>query len=270
MTIMETLKNKVAAVFAANGAIASAVARSMAHKNAEVYLSGRNFEAVKALEADINAHGGKAHAFQVDATLETDIDSFIGHIMGEKGRLDVVFNGIGLRAEELRYGTPSIQLPFEKFMEALKVHLGSQFLTSRVAAKHMMQAGTQGTIITLSASLSRIKAPFMAGITAACSGIEGLTRSLASEFGRAGIRVICLNSTALAETRTIKETNRLNAKTLGISEEVFAEQLQHSYLLGKSPSPADIGQFAAFLATDTGTLLNSHVVDVDFGVYNVI
>lgn len=270
MTIMETLKNKVAAVFAANGAIASAVARSLANENAEVFLSGRNLHAVQSLAEEINAKGGKAHALQVDAMQEQEIEHFLGNIIQEKERLDVVFNGIGSRAGQLQYGTPSTQLPFEKFMEALEVSLGSQFLTSRVAAKHMIQTGTPGTIITLSASLSRIKVPFMAGITAACAGIEGLTRTLSSEFGQAGIKVICLNSTALVETRTIQETNSLNAKTVGISEEKFSEQLKQGYLLGKSPSPIDIGQFTAFLATEAGALLNSHVVDVDFGAYNVI
>ncbi|MEL7002889.1 MAG: SDR family oxidoreductase [Bacteroidota bacterium] len=267
---METLINKVAAVFAANGAISSDVARALAEQGAEVFLSGRNLRAVKDLADEITSNGGKAHAFQVDATNEQEIELFIKEVVARKGGLHVVFNGIGLRANELQYGSPSTILPFEKFMEVIRVHLGSQFLTSRVAAKYMTECASEGTIITLTASLSRIKVPFMAGVTAACAGIEGLTRVLATEFGQAGIRVICLNPTALVGTRTIKETNALNAKTTGIPEEVFEEQLSQGYLLGRSPSTKDIGKFAAFLATEVGGLLNSHVVDADFGAQGVI
>ena len=267
---MENLENKVAVVFAANGAIASDVARAFAREGARVYLSGRNLKAVEKLAHEIHENGGIAFAYKVDAMNENEIERFVDKVIQETGTLDVAFNGIGLRAKDLQYGQPSTVLPFEKFMEALRVHLGSQFLTSRIAAKHMMKCNSPGTIITLTASLSRIKVPFMAGITAACSGIEGLTRVLSSEFGRAGIKVICLNPTALVETRTIKETNALNAKTVGIPEEVFEEQLRHGYLLGKSPSSKDIGKFAAFLATEVGGLLNSHIVDADFGAQSVI
>ncbi len=267
---MELLENKVATVFAANGAIAREVSIALAQNGATVFLSGRNREAVEQLANEINRSGGTAKAYQADATNEEEIDAFLMKVVEEAGRLDIAFNGIGLRAQELQFGTPSTELPFEKFMEAQRVHLGSQFLTARAAAKHMMAARSAGTIITLSASLSRIKMPFMVGITAACAGIEGLTRVLAAEFGRAGIKVVCLNSTALVETRTIQETQQLNAQAIGIPEQVLAEQLQQGYLLGKSPSTQDIGKMVVFLATDTGALLNSHVVDADFGVQSVI
>lgn len=267
---MELLEKKVAAVFAANGAIAREVSIALAQNGATVYLSGRNREAVEQLANEITQAGGSAKAYQANATKEEEIDAFLTKVVEEAGQLDIVFNGIGLRAQELQFGTPSTELPFEKFMQALEVSLGSQFLTSRIAAKHMMVTQTPGTIITLSASLSRIKTPFMAGITAACAGIEGLTRVLAAEFGRAGIKVVCLNATALLETRTIHETTQLNAQTIGIPESALAEQMKQGYLLGKSPSAKDIGKMVVFLATNTGALLNSHVVDADFGAYNVI
>lgn len=270
MTKIQNLTDNVAAVFAANGAIAREVALSLAAVGAELYLSGRTMESVEQLAHEIRSKGGKAHAYPVDATHEKQVEEFTQRVVEETGRLDVVFNGIGLRAAELQYGTPSTELPFEVFLKALEVHLGSQFLTARVGARHMMRAGSKGTILMLTASLSRIKAPFMAGISAACAGIEGLTRVLAAEYGLAGIKVICLNSTALLETRTIKETYVLNAQTAGVSPEIMAQQLKQGALLGMMPSTADIGRLAAFLATDTGALLNSHVVDADYGVHGVI
>ena len=268
--MMKSLENKTAAIFAANGEIASEVARAMAERGAHVYLSGRNPEAITRLAHEITEAGGSAEAYPADATDEQQTDRFLTHVVERRGRLDAVFNGIGLRAGEAAYGTPATQLPFEQFMMPLQTILGSQFLTARVAARHMVATGTPGTIILLTASLSRIKTPFMAGITAACAGIEGLTRSLAAEFGQTGIKAICLNATALVATRAIRETNAANARTAGVPEEQLAEGIRRSYLLGKSPEPRHIGALAAFLATDEGALLNSHVVDADFGAYNVI
>lgn len=267
---MKSLANKTAAIFASNGEIASAVARAMAERGAFVYLSGRDMDAIARLAQEITEAGGRAETHSVDANKEQQVNAFLERIVAEQGRLDIVFNGIGLRASEAGYGTPTTQLSTEKFMMPLRCILGSQFLTARAAAQHMMASQTPGTIITLSASLSRIKMPCMAGITATCAGIEGLTRSLAAEFGRAGIKVICLNPTALADTRTIRETNAANAKTAGISEEQLAAGIQQGHLLGKSPATRDIGMLAAFLATEEGALLNSHVVDADFGTSSVI
>jgi len=267
---MSFMKNKVAVVFAANGAIASEVAKAYAENEAEVFASGRNLKSIEELAVTLRTKGATVHAHQVDAMDEEAIDEYLQTVFAKAGKVDVVFNGIGLRAADLQFGTPSTELPYHLFMKALDVSLGSQFLTARIAARHMMQASKPGTIIMLSASLSRIKTPFMAGITAACAGIEGLTRSLAAEYGQAGIRVVCLNSTALGETRTIRETTELNARQIGIPAEVMAQQMQQGYLLGKFPTTHDIGRLAVFLGTETGALLNSHVIDADFGAHNVI
>jgi NAD(P)-dependent dehydrogenase (short-subunit alcohol dehydrogenase family) len=267
---MTNLKNKIAVVFAASGAIAGAVAKSFAEHGAKVYVSGRDFEAVKQLAAEIKTNKGWAKAAKVDAMKETQIDAYLQKIMEENGKIDIVFNGIGVRPSESDYGMYSTQISFSQFMKPIETHVGSQFLTSRLAAKYMMQTQSQGTILTLTASLSRLKLPFMAGVTSACTAIEGLTRALAGEFGQAGIKVICINPTSLAETRTIQETNAASAKSMGIPKEALAQMLSSQYLLKRSPTLKDVGETAAFLVSDAGAVFNSHIMDVDFGSMSVI
>ena len=87
------LKNKVATVFAGNRAIASEVCKELAKKGAEVFISGRNHQAIEALAAEFEADGGKAHAYEVDATDEQQIDRFYHTIAEARGSLDIVFNG---------------------------------------------------------------------------------------------------------------------------------------------------------------------------------
>jgi NAD(P)-dependent dehydrogenase (short-subunit alcohol dehydrogenase family) len=268
---MTNLKEKVALVFAASGAIAGAVAKSFAQHGAKVYVSARNLAEVEKLAKEINQKGGWAEAAEVDAMNEQAIENYIQKIVAENGRLDIVFNGIGVRPSESAYGTPTTLISFEQFMKPIQIHIGSQFLTSRVAAKYMMQSQSAGTILLLTASLSRLKLPFMAGVTSACTGVEGLTRVMAAEFGRAGIKVICLNPTAMPETRTIQETYTANAQALGMSIEQFAEmQNSNPSFLGKSLTLNDMAETASFLVSDAGAVFNSHIVDVDFGSGSVI
>jgi NAD(P)-dependent dehydrogenase (short-subunit alcohol dehydrogenase family) len=268
---MTSLTNKVAAVFAASGAIGGAVAKALAAKGATVYVSTRSREAAQKLADEIKSTGGIAHPAQVDAMNEAEIDQHLAAIVKKHNRLDIVFNGIGVRPLQSGYGTPSITLSFEQFMLPITTHVGSQFLTARTAARYMMQTKSAGTILMLTASLSRLKLPFMAGITAACTGIEGLTRVLAAEFAQASIKVICINPTAMSETRTIQETSIANAKTMGVSIEEFTDmQSRSASLLGKGLTLHDMAEAAAFLVSDAGAVLNSHVVDVDFGNMSVI
>ncbi|MEM7572863.1 MAG: SDR family oxidoreductase [Bacteroidota bacterium] len=267
---MFSLKHKNAVVFAASGEIATATARAFAMQGAHVFLSARRLAPIQKLAEEIRQQDGQAQAAIVDATNEAAINQYLDGLVQEAGPIDIVFNGIGLRAQDAAYGLPATELSYEQFLLPLKTILGSQFLTSRVVAQRMIQAQHPGTILLLTASLSRLKMGMMSGITAACTGIEGLTRSLAGELGPFGIRVLCMNPTAIQESRTIRETNAANAAQLGISPEALAENIMRSNLLGKSPSLNDIGQFAAFLASDAGSILNSHIVDADFGNTTVI
>lgn len=265
-----TLKSKVAAIFAANGAIAREVAIEMAKEGALVYISGRNINEVKLLSKEIIANGYFAKPFQVDATNEKEIELFFKQIIEAEKRIDIVFNGIGLKSKEANYGTPSIEISLEKFLLPLNTILASQFLTARTGAKFMQRTDSKGTILLLSASLSKLKVPFMAGITACCSAVEGLTRVLAAEFGAMGIKVTCLTPTGMPDTKTIKDTNELMMETFQKIGVPVSSDTPTSSLLSMDLTTKHTAKVAVFLASDAGGALNSHVVDIDFGQTNVL
>ena len=129
---MDTLKDKVAVVFAASGEIAGAVARSFAEHGAKVYVTGRNLSAVKALAGEIKAAGGQAVAGRVDALNESEIETYLQEVVAGNGKLDIVFNGIGSYYKDAGSGTPTTTATFEQFLNPLQRICGSQFLTSRV------------------------------------------------------------------------------------------------------------------------------------------
>jgi len=267
---MVNLKDKVAVVFAASGEIAGAVAHSFAQHEAKVYVTARNLDAVKALAKDIKANGGNAEAGKVDALNETEIDNFLKKVVTDNGKLDVVFNGIAVDYSEMGGRPPATVATFEQFMAPMQKICGSQFLTSRVAAKYMMQIKSQGTILLLSSAAARSKIPNLGGFTAACAAVEGLTRVMAAEFGAEGIKVTCISPGAIMETKRISGWIDSAAKQYGVPAEQLVAQYKAFDILKISPTLKHIGETAVFLASDAGVAFNSHIVDVDCGKLNVL
>ena len=267
---MENLKDKVAVVFAASGEIAGAVARSFSQHGATVYVTARNLDAIKALALEIKTDGGKAEAARVDALNEAEIDDFLKRVALDNSRLDIVFNGIGVGYSEMGGRPLTTVATFGQFMAPMEKICGSQFLTSRVSAKYMMQTQSKGTILLLTAALSRSKLPNLAGITAASAAVEGMTRVMATEWGGDGIKVMCICPGALMETKRISGWIDAAAQQYGIPPEQLIAQYQAFDILKTSPTLKQVGETAAFLASETGTVFNSHIIDVDCGKLNIL
>jgi NAD(P)-dependent dehydrogenase (short-subunit alcohol dehydrogenase family) len=267
---MQNLKDKVAVVFAASGEIAGAVARSFSQHGAKVYVTARNLNAVTALAQEIKTSGGHAEAAKVDALNEIETDNFLKKVVADNGKLDVVFNGIGVNYNEMGGRPPTTTATFKQFMTPMEIICGSQFLTSRVAAKYMMQTQSAGTILLLSAALSRSKLPNVAGITAASAAIEGMTRAMAAEWGADNIKVICICAGAIMETKRISGWIDSAAKQYGVPVEQLVAQYKAFDILKTSPTLKQLGETAAFLTSETGVAFNSHIIDVDCGKLNIL
>jgi len=267
---MENLKDKVAVVFAASGEIAGAVARSFSQHGAKVYVTARNLDAVKALTREIKASGGSAEAAKVDALNEAEIDDFLKTVIADNGKLDIIFNGIGVDYSAMGGRPPTTVATFQQFMAPMEKICGSQFLTSRIAAKFMMQTQSEGTILLLTAALSRSKLPNLAGITAASAAVEGMTRVMATEWGGDGIKVICICPGAIMETKRISGWIDSASKEYGIPPEQLIAQYKAFDILKTSLTLKQVGETAAFLASETGVVFNSHIVDVDCGKMNIL
>ena len=90
------LKDKVAVVYGAAGAIGGAVARAFASEGARLFLTGRLLTPVEAVANDVVAAGGSAEAAEVDALDEHAIDGHLQSVIDEAGRVDISFNAIGI------------------------------------------------------------------------------------------------------------------------------------------------------------------------------
>lgn len=258
---MTNLTDKHILVFAATGAIAGAAAEQFAARGATVWMSARDGDRLKERADAISANGGTVHCDEVDATDPQAVADYVARVAADAGRIDGVFNGIGGRPADLRYPQPSTPQSLEDFMVPLERIVGSQFITAREAAKHMTRQETGGAIVILSATLSGMTAPFMAGISAANGAVEALARSLAGEFGPGGVRVNVVRGSGMPETRTIQETVAGQMELSGEPPKMALPPI------GRPITVAETVNTATFLMSDDASGMTGQVVTVCGGVF---
>ena len=261
MNTAQPLKGKHAVVFGAAGSFGSAVAKEFAAEGADVYLSGRSKSSLEAVAAHITADGGRAHVAVVDAEDATAVDAYVDGIAKEAGTIDVVFNAVGPRLKDYGGGKSAMELTVDEFMVPLTRLVRSQFITSRAAARHMVEQRS-GVIIFVTGSPARPHGPGATAIGAAFGAIENLTRNLAQDISPSGVRVVCLRTAATPETRTIQDLRAAMTAAMNIPDEQVLRTLADMTLLKVSPTVPDMARAAAFVASDharmmTGTVLNA-------------
>jgi NAD(P)-dependent dehydrogenase (short-subunit alcohol dehydrogenase family) len=261
METAQMLKGKHAVIFGAGGSFGSVVAREFAAQGAEVFLSGRSRSSVEEVANQVAADGGTAHAAVLDAADAAAVDAYIDTIAAETGSIDVVFNLIGPRLTEYGGGKAATQLSVGEFMAPLLTLVKSQFVTSRAAARHMVEQRS-GVILFVTGSPARPHTPGATAIGAAFGAIENLTRNLAQDVSPCGVRVVCVRTAATPETRTIQELQASMTAAMNIPQKQVFRTLADMTLLKVSPTIADMARTAVFAASDnarmmTGTVLNS-------------
>ncbi len=258
---MTNLQGKYAVVFGAGGSVGGAVAKEFATEGAEVFLAGRTKANVEPVMKQITKDGGRAQAAVIDAEDYAAVDEYLDGIVRRTGSIDIVFNAIGPRANEYGNGKNAVDVTIEEFMVPVTSILKSQFITARAAARHMVKQHS-GVIIFLTGSPARGHVAGATAIGAAFGAIESLMENLAVEVSPAGVRVVCLRTTANTDSRTIQQTIDALASRMNVTQEQMTAQIANLNLLKVPASVSDTAKTAAFLASDrarmmTGTVLNS-------------
>jgi NAD(P)-dependent dehydrogenase (short-subunit alcohol dehydrogenase family) len=258
---MSNLKGKNAVVFGAGGSIGAAVAKEFAAEGAQVFLAGRTKANVDAVVEQIAENGGHAHGAQLDAGDDIAVGEYLDAIAKWAGSVDIVFNAIGPRVNEYGNGKHAVDLTVDEFMVPVTTILKSQFITARAAARHMLKQHS-GVIVFITGSPARGHVEGVTAIGAAFGAIETFMENLAVEVSPAGVRVVCLRTTANADSRTIQQTADVLARSMNATPEQVTARIASVNLLKRPARVSDTAKAAAFLASDharmmTGTVVNS-------------
>jgi NAD(P)-dependent dehydrogenase (short-subunit alcohol dehydrogenase family) len=256
------LKDKVAVIYGAGGAIGGAVARAFASEGANLFLTGRHPSPVEVVARDIVAAGGSAEAAEVDALDEQAVDKHLQSVTDKAGRVDISFNAVGIPNPKIR--VPLVELDVEQFSLPIATYTRSYFLTARLAARRMV-ANQSGVIIAITATLSRTGTPLVGGGGPAMAAVEALTRGLSAELAPQGIRVVGLRPQGIPETSRIKDSFELYAKASEMNWEQFHELLAGRTHTRRLSTLAEVANVAVFVASDRASGMTGTVVNLSMG-----
>jgi NAD(P)-dependent dehydrogenase (short-subunit alcohol dehydrogenase family) len=192
-----------------------------------------------------------------DVTVEESVASAVAAVLARFGKIDVLVNNAGIGDQT----GPTIEQNVEAFDRVLAVHLRGTFLMSKAVANVMLEAVPvsgkgRGSIVNLGSIASTTGLPSRNAYCAAKAGVLGMTRAMASEWARAGIRV---NAVAPGYVRTalVVELERQGALDI--------KALAHRTPLGRMAEPAEIAEVIAFLASSGASYITGAIVPVDGG-----
>jgi len=243
------LENKVAVIYGAGGAIGGAVARAFAREGAQVFLAGRTRARLEEVAGEIRSRGGQATSAVVDALDERAVEKFVDGVVEQAGHIDVSFNVIDIGDVQ----EPLIEISVDDFIRPIVAAMRTQFLTTRAAARHMIERGL-GVILTFGGDGPQTL-PGLGGFKVALDAMEGLRRQWACELGPHGIRVVTLKTGGVPES--------IHDGFPGKDE--IAASIQEATLLKRAATLADVGNVAAFLASDLARTITGTEVNISSG-----
>jgi NAD(P)-dependent dehydrogenase (short-subunit alcohol dehydrogenase family) len=246
------LKDKIVVVTGAARGIGRAIAERVVEEGGRVAVLDIS-DAGAAVAGDLAGRGGEASFLQADVRRETDVTRAVRACLDTFGTIDVLVNNAGVNA--YFDATEITEADWEDFFA---VDLRASWLTAKHVLPHMVTNGS-GVIVNITSIHARLTSPGMFPYAAAKAGLEGLTRSLALDYGPANIRI---NAVAPGFTRThlVEEWLAQQPDPDAAERAVLA---QHP--LGRMAEPTEVAAVVAFLASDLASAITGAVVAVDCG-----
>jgi 3-oxoacyl-[acyl-carrier protein] reductase len=242
------LANKIALVTGGGRGIGRGIALELAREGADLAVNyRRDAEAAAATVAEIRALGREDMTVQADVSDVDAVQAAVAAVIDRFGRLDVTIanSGVASRFVAVR------DLDVSEWRRVMSTDLDGAFFTARAVVPHL--AATRGTLIFISSVGADLAAPGGAPYHCAKAGVNTLTRVLAKEVAKDGVRVNCIAPGLVRSDMG----NRLI--------DFFGDQLVQGIPLGRAGEPTDIGRAAVYLASDDAAWVTGKILRVDGG-----
>lgn len=239
---------RVALVTGASRNIGRGIALSLVADGFEVACFGRDKAALEETAGLIRDAGGVASVHVGDVASDESLEAFAKDAVAQHGGIDLVVNNAGIMHDaKVADVTP------DKFRQVLDVNLVSCYTLARAAYPHLRER--KGVVVNVGSMFASMGVPSAASYCTSKAAIDGLTRALASEWARDGIRVV-----AVAPGYVLSDISRDM-----LTDPVSAKQIISRIPARRHGEPGEIGDLVAFLASPKAGFITGESFVIDGG-----
>ena len=245
-----------ALVTGASGGIGGATARRLAAAGRDVALHAfSNVAAAEEIASEIRAEGVRAVVLQADLTQRDEAVALVVRALEEFGDLEVFVGNAGI---DVLRPTSILDYGDELWDRMLAIHLTAPFVMARAVIPHFSERGG-GVVVTVASVAGQVAWPGNIGYNAAKAGMINMTRTIATEYAKNGIRANCVCPGIIA---TQMSWDYINAAEDPVEAERIANDAQP---LGRMGTADEIAAVIAFLASPDASFVTGEAVAADGG-----
>ena len=249
------LGGRTALVTGGSSGLGVAFARGLARAGANVAVTARRQPMIDQTAEMLRSYGVRASAFAADITDDAQFESVFEKTVEEYGQIDILVNNAGYTDRSgLRHDLGTMK----RMRSVIELDLVATVNGCRLAGAQMLKQESRGTIINVSSILGKVGSEFRAAAYhAAKGGVDALTRVLAIEYAREGIRVNAIAPSYFDGTE--------------LMDQVFeSAPATREYSISRTPmgrlgQPEDLEGAVVFLASDAARFITGHILYVDGG-----
>jgi len=243
------LQHRVAFVTGGGSGIGCRMAERFAQHGATVVLAGRKREKLESAAAAICTAGGKAAVEALDVRDYEALAAALQRTQGQFGEIDIL-----LCAAAGNFPAPAASMSAHGFKAVVDIDLLGTFNTCRAAYAHLRKPGA--SVLAISANQAAIPIALQSHVCAAKAGVELLTKTLALEWGRDGIRANCITPGPTAETEGMSRLAPTDQARRAIERRIP---------LGRFGTKDELADLALFLSSDAAAYITGAVFVCDGG-----
>lgn len=248
---MNRLEGKVAVVTGGNAGIGEAVAKRFADEGASVVVTGRRQQALDRVVSGIRHNKGKALAVAGSVTDEAHAQDVVQRSLDSFGRIDILVNNAGIGD----FGKRLHETDDVTWATVLDVNLTGVFRMTRAIVPQMLKQGC-GTIVNISSIASLVGIPTLTAYAASKGGLDALTRALAIDYAKDGIRCNVVNP-GLIDTPM--------AAPLMANPDLL-QPILAQYAIRRPGTPEEVANMVLYLASDEAAWVTGGTFTIDGGM----